>query len=126
MDRHTHRCRSCATVLAEVRLIRNALGDLKECSPPAAYKLQLANCLQFAQQKRTRFWARSAAFGLAIATALVVVLWPDQPQDIVEQADRDRHFDLALNGYPTSLPSHSDGFGDLREYSNVQIRTVSY
>ena len=127
MDRHTHECRSCACVLSELTVIRNALGDLKECSPRAAYKLQLANCLQFALQKRTRFWARPLALGLAIATALVVVLWPDQPPDIAEQeAVRDRHFDLALNSYPTSSPRYPDGFRDLARSSNLQIRTVSY
>ena len=108
MDRHAHECRSCARVLAELTLIRNALGDLKECSPRAAYKLQLANCLQSALQKRTRLWARPLALGLAIATALVVLLWPDQPPDITERlAVRDRPCDLSRS-------------------SNLQIRTVSY
>ncbi len=127
MDRHAHECRSCARVLAELTLIRDTLGDLKECSPRAAFKLQLANCLQLALQKRTRLWARPLALGLTIATALVVLLWPDQPPDFAERvAVRDRHFDLALDSYPTSTPRYPGGFRDFFRSSKVQIRTVSY
>ena len=127
MDRHAHECRCCARVLAELTLIRDTLGDLKECSPRAAYKLQLANCLQFALQKQTRFWARPLALGLAIAMALAVLLWPDQPSNTAEQlAVRHRHFDLALYSYPTPTLRSADVFGDLSRSANVQIRTVSY
>jgi hypothetical protein len=127
MDRHGHGCRACARVLAELTLIRNALGNLKECSPRAAYKLRLANCLQLALQDRTRFWARPMALGLAIATALMVILWPHQPQEIEEPVGvGNPHFDLALHSFATPLPSYVEGIGDLPEYSQVQIRTVSY
>ena len=123
MDRHALQCRTCALELAELTLIRNALKGLNEGSPRATYKLQLANCLQLARQKRSRFRARTLAVGLAIAAALVVVLWPEQPPDVtVHGAGRYGHFDLALD----SSPSPPRDYADPVRSSNLQIRVVSY
>lgn len=126
MRAHVCACPECERLLAELKLICNALGDLKEYSPRANYKLQLSNCLQYAMRKPSRAWVRSLALGVAVVAALFVLLWPEQPHEVAERRANHYHFDLVLkqpayNEY-AAAPPHAD----YPAYSWARIQTVSY
>ena len=77
---HACACPECKRLLSELKLVRNVLGNLKEYSPRATYKLELSNCLQHAMRKPSRrLRARSLALGITIVVVLVFLLWSAQP-----------------------------------------------
>ena len=129
MERHTRGCRECHRLLAELELICTALGDLREHSPRAIYKLRLSNSLQNAR-RRPRLWARPLVLGVALAAALAVWLWPDQPPEL-DEGTRYRQFDLALEwttagNYAAATTGYVAGLRDYPTYSHAEIQPISY
>ena len=65
--------------------VRRELSGLGAMNPPATFKLGLYSSLLEELSRRRRLWARPLALGMALAMALTILLWPQQPDERVEQ-----------------------------------------
>ena len=85
MEKHALDCTVCTKTLTGVLQVRRALYGLGAINPPATFKLGLYGFLQEELARRRCLWARPLALGMALAMALTILLWPEQPDERVEQ-----------------------------------------
>ncbi len=126
MEEHALYCPVCSDTLRGVLQVRQALYGLGEINPPATFKLGLYSFLQGKAVRPRRLWARPLAVGLALATALAILLWPDQHDERAEHASWDGQDHLAereLGGvWIERLPELSRP----GPYSSAPARAVSF
>ena len=85
MEKHALDCTVCTKTLTGVLQVRRALYGLGAINPPATFKLGLYGFLLEKLARRRRLWARPLTLGVALAMALAILLWPEQPDERVEQ-----------------------------------------
>ncbi len=85
MEKHALNCTVCTETLTGVMQVRRELSGLGAMNPPATFKLGLYSSLLEELSRKRRLWARPLALGMALAMALTILLWPQQPDERVEQ-----------------------------------------
>ena len=76
LEGHLRFCPRCTEVLGRMRHLAQALHRLGEESPSAAFQLRLDRRLGEARLRQHRRARRSLRWGIAVAVALVWLLWP--------------------------------------------------
>ncbi len=77
LEGHLRFCPRCADVLGKMRQLRQALYNLGGEGPSAAFQLQLNRRLGEARLRPRRFGRRTVRWGLAVAVAMALLLWPE-------------------------------------------------
>ena len=95
IENHALFCTTCSDFLSGILQARLVLQDLGEKNPPASFELRLSNCLQEEFLAKERSWVRPLALGLALAVALAILLWPNQPEDVAERLPLEAQENLA-------------------------------
>ena len=85
MAKHALNCTVCTETLTGVMQVRRELSGLGAMNPPATFKLGLYSSLLEELSRRRRLWESPLALGMALAMALTILLWPQQPDERVEQ-----------------------------------------
>ena len=78
-----------------------ALHSLGGTSPPARFKLQLSNRLQEELHRRRWAWKPPMAWGLALAAAVAILLWPEAEAERADVA-------MALDAVPARAVPPAD------------------
>ena len=86
LQAHLRFCPECRATLAGMSQVCMALHSLGGTSPPAHFKLQLSNRLQEELHRRRWAWKPPMAWGLALAAALAILLWPETEAERAEVA----------------------------------------
>ena len=84
LQAHLRFCPDCRATLAGMSQVCMALHGLGGTSPPASFKLQLSNRLQEELHRRRWAWKPPMAWGLALAAALSILLWPETEAERAE------------------------------------------
>ena len=101
LQAHLRFCPECRATLAGMSQVCMALHRLGGTSPPAHFKLQLSNCLQEELHRRRWAWKRPMAWGLALAAALAILLWPEAEAERADVA-------MALDAVPARAVPPAD------------------
>ncbi len=73
---HLRICPACQDTLLQMHQVRTVMHDLAAQTPPASYRLRLNNRLQEELYPESRPWLQSVAWGVALAAAVAILLWP--------------------------------------------------
>ena len=101
LQAHLRFCPDCRATLAGMSQVCMALRSLGGTSPPASFKLQLSNRLQEELHRRRWPWKRPMAWGLALAAALAILLWPEAEAERADVA-------MALDAVPARAVPPAD------------------
>ena len=101
LQAHLRFCPDCRATLAGMSQVCMALHSLGGTSPPASFKLQLSNRLQEELHRRRWPWKRPMAWGLALAAALAILLWPEAEAERADVA-------MALDAVPARAVPPAD------------------
>lgn len=101
LQAHLRFCPDCRATLAGMSQVCMALHGLGGTSPPASFKLQLSNRLQEELHRRRWPWKRPMAWGLALAAALAILLWPEAEAERADVA-------MALDAVPARAVPPAD------------------
>ncbi len=86
LQAHLRFCPECRATLAGMTQVCMVLHSLGGTSPPAHFELQLSNRLQEELHRRRWAWKPPMAWGLALAAALAILLWPETEAERAEVA----------------------------------------
>lgn len=78
MEFHALQCSACRDTLTGVAQVCQELNCLGQTSPSASFKLGLWSSVQDRVARKQQAWWRSLTLGLALAVALLILLWPEQ------------------------------------------------
>ncbi|NKB71540.1 MAG: hypothetical protein GKR89_31085 [Candidatus Latescibacteria bacterium] len=133
MEQHALLCGACNDTLEGIQQVRRMVAGLGQAAPSAHFKLQLSSTLQEELMRRSYSgWHRYLALGVAVGVALVILLWPEQYDQMALNPSPERQDEvvaLQIQGERRLGRVWADDFPGLSRpgpQSHALVRTVSF